>query len=467
MESDVKLRHNCGIAVTHTLHDAYSFIKSLQHRGREACGIAAIGKTIDVVKWSGSVSKVDLVDLYKLFPAKDYNIFLAHVRYATQGREDKILDDAHPHVIGGTKIYRGDHIIIKNCDAVAIHNGQVQVESVDGECDTKEILKNYWASGSEDCIMKMKGSYTLAIADRRRNEVIVLRDSLGMKPGVLGLKDGKCCVASEDVALKDNGAKFLEELRPGSIYYLSFDGSYRRKDVVKPTPQHCFFEWNYIADIDSMLNGVGVRRIREELGKELAKEFNLKDVDIITFLPRCPEVAARAYARAIGKETKFVSLFYKLRGERSFQGTTKSDRNNSIKTNLHLLPEFENLLENKIIVLVDDSTIRGNNCQRARELLKNAKAKEIYLVNYTPKIGVVGKDGVKRGCLYGVDMPPDDDFVVRNGNKNKTDDEISEALGMKTFFLSIEGLYRAFERAGIDRKNICSFCIGGKKPEEN
>lgn len=28
------VEHNCGLAVARTLHDAYNFINSLQHRGR-------------------------------------------------------------------------------------------------------------------------------------------------------------------------------------------------------------------------------------------------------------------------------------------------------------------------------------------------------------------------------------------------------------------------------------------------
>ena len=106
------LRHNCGLCVAHTLHDAYSFIKSLQHRGREAAGIAAIGEDkIDVLKWEGKVSRFDVNGLHDMFPGHNYHTFMAHVRYATKGREDKILEDAHPHVIGGRADHRGNHII--------------------------------------------------------------------------------------------------------------------------------------------------------------------------------------------------------------------------------------------------------------------------------------------------------------------------------------------------------------------
>ena len=47
MENEEVIQSKCGLCVAHTLHDVYSFIKDLQHRGREACGIAAIGDTID------------------------------------------------------------------------------------------------------------------------------------------------------------------------------------------------------------------------------------------------------------------------------------------------------------------------------------------------------------------------------------------------------------------------------------
>ena len=92
-----KVEHNCGLCLAHSLHDVYSFIKSLQHRGREAAGIAFIGENrIDVLKWIGKVETFDLEDLYKIFPITEYHTFVAHVRYATRGRKDKILYDAHP-----------------------------------------------------------------------------------------------------------------------------------------------------------------------------------------------------------------------------------------------------------------------------------------------------------------------------------------------------------------------------------
>ncbi len=459
--------HNCGLCVTHTLHDAYSLIKSLQHRGREAAGIAAIGHDrIDAIKWKGQVNRFDLTDLYKIFPSQRYHTYMAHVRYATRGRKDKILEDAHPHVIGGRSELHGDHIIMTGCEVVGVHNGQVDLshlEAVSGYdletgCDTEILLHMYREMGEHEIIRRIPGAYTMAIADSQRDDIVVLRDRTGIKPGVLGWKDGKYGIASEDIAFRKNGGSFVEDLTPGSIYYLGSDGDYRKEEVAAPEPRYCFFEWNYLADLDSVVNGISVRRVRECLGEMLAEEFKPDGIDLVTFLPRSPEVAARIYAKALGLE--FTPVFYKMRGERSFQGSTSSDRQTSIIQNLHLLPFMESLRGKKLIT-IDDSIVRGNNSRRERELLyETAGVREAIHLNYSPPIGIVGDDGVERGCLFGVDMPPDDDFIARD----RSIEEISTEMGMPVRYISFEGMLKAYEKLGMAGEDLCTYCIGGRHP---
>ena len=212
------INHNCGLCVTHTLHDAYSFIRSLQHRGRDAVGIAGIGyEQIDVVKWIGTVDTMDLVDLHKIMPSSGYHTFLAHVRYATQGSKKHLLRDAHPHVIGGTLTNNGSHVIYNGCEAVVVHNGHIEDRFLNaispehgttGDCDTERMLRLYWEVGEEELMKRVPGAYTMAIADRRRKDVVVLRDRTGIRPGVIGIKDGKHVAVSEDIALRKNGGDF-------------------------------------------------------------------------------------------------------------------------------------------------------------------------------------------------------------------------------------------------------------------
>lgn len=474
----LEVRENCGLCVAHSLHDIYSFIKSLQHRGREAAGIAFIGdKSIDVIKWVGKVEMFDVEDLYKIFPSTKYHTYLAHVRYATRGRKDKILEDAHPHTIGGVIEERGNHVIIRNCDLVGVHNGQVNEcffnlldkSSLKTGCDTEALLYYFKEVGERGILKNIPGSYTIAIASKDRKEVIVLRDKIGLKPGVLGWKDGKYCVSSEDCFFMNKGVIFIDDLKPGCVYYFSPEGGYRKEEIVSSEPKHCFFEYNYISHVDSYLNGVSVRKIRQLLGEELANEFNNISADLVSFLPRCPEVAARSYAEK--RNLKFENIFYKPRSERSFLGSTNEERKASIKENLYLIPRIDGMdvkdfLRGKTLILIDDSTIRGNNSKRAIEILKSLGVGKIYLLNYTPKIGLIGEDGIKRGCLYGVDMPPEDDFVVRNENeqRNSFEEEINNNIGAEVKFISPERMFLAFEKAGLKKDQLCSFCIGGKKP---
>src|SRR3989344_2672700 len=103
----------CGVCVTHSLHDAYSFLKSLQHRGRDTASITAISrKRIDALKYKGKVEKFNLDTITRNFQEINrvyetnggdaYHTFFGHVRYATSGTSEKdVLRCAHPVVLGG------------------------------------------------------------------------------------------------------------------------------------------------------------------------------------------------------------------------------------------------------------------------------------------------------------------------------------------------------------------------------
>jgi len=466
--------HNCGLVVARTLHDAYNFINSLQHRGRDAVGIAAIGDdTIDVLKWAGGVKSFDKTDLHRLFDGS-YHTFLAHVRYATSGNKDGdgLIRSAHPVVIGGEEHRRNDHLIIRGCDAVIVHNGQVASSYFDGidlsglksDGDTEKLLRLYHKIGIKELVRKVAGAYTLAIADRRCRDVMVVRDRTGIKPGFLGFKDTKYVAASEDIVFQENGGVAVGAMKPGVIYYFSPDGKYSAEKIVEPNLRRCFFEWNYIASAHSNLSGINVLALRKKLGEKLAEEFKFEGVDFVTFVPRCPEPAARSYAAALGIPFK-DDVFYKRNSQRAFLGPDAEERRISIAENLYLKDGMRNIIGGKKIVVIDDSTIRGNNAKHVRHLLYGeARVKDVYLLNYTPQVGIVGSDGIERGCEFGVDMPPkenkDHKFVARN----RTIEEISAEIGMPTRFISVDGMLDVFRSFGISEEELCTFCIGGQHP---
>ena len=474
------VRHNCGFCVTHSLHDAYNFIKSLQNRGREAAGIAAISQDkIDVIKWVGRATRFGLETLYELLDGSSPT-FLGHVRYATTGRKEieQLLQDAHPVAIGGERTRRGNHLIIRDARIVGVHNGQVSDQYFEGvdlgkldtKTDTEKLLKFYDKVKEGELLKSIPGAYTLAIAEKGRKDVVIMRDRTGIKPGVLGWKDGKFVATSEDNALKENGAEFREELRPGCAYYMSYDGrNCGPIRVIDATPRHCFFEWNYIAHPASTLNDVQVRTLRRKLGEKLAEEFaaevDPKEIDYVTFLPRCPKEAAISFSEILGRP--FLPVFYKEDEERSFQGSTMQDRKTSIKRNLQLIDKVEDKIRGKRVVVIDDSTIRGNNSNRAADLLnKDAIVAKAYLLNYTPEIGIIPEDGIQRGCMFGVDMPPEESENHKFIARYKSRDQISQEIGMDVRYISSNGMLEVFEQLGMPRNKLCTFCIGGKHPFE-
>ncbi len=460
----------CGIVVGPSLEFVYDTLGSLQHRGRDAFGITGCGpQRIDVFKAQGPVKGISLRMLQNTFGGVRYEQWMGHVRYATQGKseEEEILKNAHPHTIGGVEENYGKYIFIRDCDAAMVHNGQVDLkclESIDRRglrtaCDTEALLHYYVRFGEQRVLMEIPGSYTLAAAKKNRPGIVVMRDRTGIKPGYLGKIEGHHVVASEDVALRKNRATLKHNLVPGSTYYLNPDGSYDYMKVVEPDLKYCFFEHTYLGHEDSIINRVSVHELRLIMGEVLAREFHSDSVDYVSWVPNSPESSAEAFAQTLGKQC--IPIFNKTDDVRSFMEPKQEARIKSITTNLSLIPLVKDVLKGRSVIVIDDSAVRGTVLRRVRQLLyEDAGVRDATLLLYTPPIGIIGEDGIARGCEFGVDMPSSDNFIARG----KTEAEISLEVGMPVRYISLEGMLQGFERVGLSRKDLCTYCIGGQKP---
>lgn len=108
--------------------------------------------------------------------------------------------------------------------------------------------------------------------------------------------------------------------------------------------------------------------------------------------------------------------------------------------------------------MIDDSVVRLNNAPYAAQLLKEKGAEWVTLVLGTPVLGpVIG--GEEHGCLFGVDMPPGDEFAIQ---KYKNLKGIRENSGFDDiYFISNNGLAKAH---GVPLEQRCTYCIGGPNP---
>lgn len=473
--------HNCGVALSYDLSQLYNILGDMGHRGREACGIAAIGdERIDVIKWLGTPQTFDLADMSRLLSYNRPYSFFGHVRYATRGGKgpEALLDAAHPHTIDGYVEVNDNHIIVRDASSTMVHNGQIDPKYLEGtdkallaRCDTLGALEYMNRHGEQKFVESIPSAYTLIYGDQRG--VLAVRDKQGVRSGFYGIdKSGKVIIASENVILQKAGARHITPMERGNIYYCERNGNIRELRTglaEKAKRRHCSFEWEYISDTDSEWENVSVNGLRTELGLELATEhpFSDKKNIIVTYAPRCAATAAYAYARNLGYRLEHV--FYKLSHIRSFQGPNADERKRSIDQNLFRDESID--IRDATLIIIDDSGVRGTVRRRLKELVKDSAVAEAIYLCYTPTMCPI-IDGEERGCNSGVDLPPNNpegNYISRvfdlNLWRNKTPEEFADDE-IPTFFLSLEGSHRAFQRLGLSREDRCSYCYGGIGPED-
>ena len=112
-------------------------------------------------------------------------------------------------------------------------------------------------------------------------------------------------------------------------------------------------------------------------------------------------------------------------------------------------------IKNKVIILVDDSLVRGTTSHKIVQMLYDAGAKEVHLRIASPEI--------KYPDFYGIDMPSKKELLAAN----MTVEEICQHVNAKSLkFLSIDGLYRAmgFEKRNIDYPQLTDHYFTGEYP---
>ena len=115
----------------------------------------------------------------------------------------------------------------------------------------------------------------------------------------------------------------------------------------------------------------------------------------------------------------------------------------------------QSTIEDKKIILIDDSLVRGTTSYKIIKMLYDAGAKEVHLRIACPEI--------KYPDFYGVDTPTKKELLAAN----KTNNEICKYIGAKSInFLSLEGLYRAigFEKRNKDYPQLTDHYFTGDYP---
>jgi amidophosphoribosyltransferase len=299
-----------------------------------------------------------------------------------------------------------------------------------------------------DALKRVVGAYSLVAMSN--NQMIGVRDPMGVRPLVLGLLDGAHVLSSESCALDIIGADFIRDVEPGEVIVIDKSGLTSLKPFGWTPSRLCVFEYVYFARPDSIVDGSGVYESRKRIGTELARESNV-EADVVIPVPDSGVPSAMGYATETG-------LPYELGIIRNhYVGRTFIEPADHIR---HLGVKLKHnasraVIEGKRVVLVDDSIVRGTTSVKIIEMMRNAGAKEVHMRIASPP--------TSHSCYYGVDTPEREELLAAQNSV----DQMRKFMGADTLaFVSIEGLYRAMGLNGRDNEmpQYCDACFTGEYP---
>lgn len=218
------------------------------------------------------------------------------------------------------------------------------------------------------------GSMTLLLMTQ--DGIYAARDRYGRTPLVVGKKEGAFCVSFESHAYINLGYRDYRELGPSEIAFITPE----EVQTVSPAREEmriCSFLWVYYGYPTSSYEGVNVEEMRYKCGSMLAKrDGDSVHPDIVAGVPDSGIAHAIGYANESGIPYARPFIKYTPTWPRSFMPTNQSQRN--LIARMKLIP-VQALIENKKLLLIDDSIVRGTQLRETTEFLYNSGAKEVHV----------------------------------------------------------------------------------------
>jgi amidophosphoribosyltransferase len=419
----------------------------LQHRGQEAAGIATCdGKTAHIHKGLGLVSQVFNEDnLHHL----QGHLGIGHTRYSTTGAPR--LNNTQPYILetldGPLAIgHNGNLVNAPKLRRELLERGVGLSTSTDSELIIHLLAgaRGTWLQRIRQMMTIAEGAFALTILTR--DAIYGVRDPWGLRPLVLGEFESGLAIASESCAFATIGARAIREIEPGEIVRINQEGYEIVQGVPPEKKAFCTFEQIYFARPDSILGGRLVHRVRQALGRQLAREAPA-EADIVVPVPDSGTPHAIGYAQESGIAYSEGLIKSRYIGRTFIQPT---DRQRKVGVAMKFNPLPDNL-KGQRVVLVDDSIVRGNTSGPLVQLLRDAGAAEVHMRVACPPI--------RFPCFMGVDMASQSELIAAHKNL----DEIKVYIGVESLsYLSVEGMMSTLRA----EDGYCNACFTGAYPFE-
>ena len=123
-------------------------------------------------------------------------------------------------------------------------------------------------------------------------------------------------------------------------------------------------------------------------------------------------------------------------------------RKKSVKQKLNTINlEFEN----RVVLLIDDSIVRGNTSKQIIQMARDAGAKKVYFASASPPI--------RYPNVYGIDMPYVNELVAHD----RTVDQIKQEIGAdKLIYQSLDDLKASVKKYNPEIDTFDCSCFNGE-----
>lgn len=316
----------------------------------------------------------------------------------------------------------------------------------------------------------IEGSMSIAILTPMG--IYAARDKMGRTPISIGHKDDGYCMSFESFAYLNLGYTEYKELGPGEIVVITPEEC---RTLVNPGKDMkiCTFLWIYYGYPSSSYEGISVEKMRNNCGALMAKRDNVKP-DSVAGVPDSGLAHAIGYANESGIPYSRPFIKYTPTWPRSFMPTIQSQRNLIAK--MKLIPVHD-LIEDKKLLLIDDSIVRGTQLRETTEFLYSSGAKEVHIRPACPPL--------LYGCKYLnfsrsssemelitrriiKEIEGDAKNVNLDVYANPDSAEYQEMLKrmckeLNFTTLAFNRLDDMIEAVGIPKEKLCTYCWDGKE----
>ena len=335
--------------------------------------------------------------------------------------------------------------------------------------------KSSFAAGIEFAQSAIEGTCSILIL-RDNGSLIAARDRLGRIPVLIARGEESHCVSFESFAYQKLGYELDRELGPGEIVEVTAEGITQLKPPQKEM-KVCAFLWTYFGYPTATYEGVNVEVMRCRNGEILARndqENGFTDHgDYVGGVPDSGTPHAIGYANNSHVPFARPYIKYTPTWSRSFIPTRQSERNKVAKMKQIAVHD---LIQDKDLLFVDDSIVRGTQLQETVDFLYSNGAKSVHMRSACPPImygckylnfsrSVSDMELISRRTIVELEGEEGlnhlDEYADSSSERGKA---MRKAIAEKFHFSSLDfqTLEGVIEAIGLDPCKLCTYCWNGQ-----